>query len=94
MPVNQPTDPGLIQRGPSNETASRTRSFGWGYEPAPNVNTPVGPLNTGYVSSVNPDGWWTRGAIPIGGDLAFGLARPRYMREPGTNEGYYPSIKS
>lgn len=75
-----------------------TRSdYGWAYAPVPDVLTPQGNRNTGYVTSTVP-GYqqWSRGELsdampdPVGG---FGLPHPRFMREPGTNWGTFPAIK-
>jgi hypothetical protein len=71
------------------------RDFTWAYEPFPDVTTPVGSMNTGYVTSIVSDAAkWTRGenpAVTAGpGTLPFGLPRPRWMREPGTALGTTP----
>lgn len=74
------------------------RSFEWAYEPVPDTATPVGNLNTGYVTSTVSDAAkWRRGenpAVTFGpGMPGFALPRPKWMREPGTNAGTHPSIK-
>lgn len=71
------------------------RDFHWTYEPVPDVNTPVGSMNTGYVTSVVSDAAkWRRGEMPAflmgPGAPGFLLPRPRYMREPGSNLGTMP----
>ena len=58
------------------------RDYGWGYEPVPDVNTPAGPLNTGYVTSLAPGAQWLRGDMPDMPDaFGFGLRAPRWMRD-------------
>lgn len=73
------------------------RSFDWAYEPAPNVNTPVGNQNTGYVTSTVSDAAkWYRTENPATtsgpGEPGFALPKPNWMREPGTRGGSYPSM--
>ena len=94
MPVNQPTDPGLLPvRRHESAIANRTRTFGWGYSPVPDVDTPQGPRNTGYVTSLVRDGQWTRGEMPMEGDPnAIALPKPKVMREPGSMMGTYPVV--
>ena len=73
----------------------RVREFGWTYAPVPDVLTPVGNRNTGYVTSTVPGGQWSRGTLPdeMPDEMGFALGYPRVMREPGTTWGTYPSIK-
>ena len=77
-------------------TAERNYPFyGWAYAPLPDVETPSGNMNTGYVtSSVSDAAKWTRGENPATtmgpGQPGFSLPRPRWMREPGTNLGTAP----
>lgn len=71
------------------------RDYAWAYTPAPDTATPVGNMNTGYVTSTVSDAaQWKRGEMPafaVGpGAPGFLLPRPRYMREPGTNLGTSP----
>ena len=72
------------------------RSYGWTYSPVPDVLTPQGNRNTGYVTSTTP-GYrqWRRGDLPaeMPDETGFGLPRPRFMREPGTTWGTYPAMK-
>lgn len=73
------------------------RDFTWAYEPVPDVNTPAGNMNTGYVTSTVSDAAkWTRAenpAITAGpGSPGFALPKPKWMREPGTSAGSYPSM--
>lgn len=68
------------------------RDFHWTYEPVPDTATPVGNMNTGYVTSIVSDAAkWKRGenpAVRMGpGVPGFQLPRPRYMREPGSPLG-------
>ena len=75
------------------------RDFAWAYEPVPDTDTPVGSLNTGYITSTVSDAAkWKRGenpAIEFGpGAPGFALPRPKWMREPGTNAGTHPAIKT
>ena len=73
-----------------------TRDFGWTYAPVPDVLTPAGNRNTGYVTSTVPGyGQFRRGELsPVMPDeFGFGLRHPRWMREPRTNWGTYPAIK-
>ena len=81
--------------GAGGSTQARVRSFGWTYAPVPDVLTPVGNRNTGYVTSTVPGGQWQRGDLPdeMPDQTGFALGYPRVMREPGTNWGTYPSIK-
>lgn len=71
------------------------RGFDWAYEPVPDVATPAGSMNTGYVTSTVSDAAkWRRGENPVAnagpGAPPFALPRPRYMREPGTAAGTAP----
>ena len=82
--------------GGSANAEGRHRSYGWTYGPVPDVFTPQGNRNTGYVTSTTP-GYqqWRRGSLPdaMPSETGFGLPRPRFMREPGNTWGTYPSMK-
>ena len=69
--------------------------YTWAYEPLPDVTTPTGNMNTGYVTSIVSDAAkWRRGEMPVStvgpGAPGFLLPRPRWMREPGTGLGTTP----
>lgn len=71
------------------------RDFHWTYEPAPDVNTPSGSMNTGYVTStVSDSAKWCRGEMPVlnigPGAPGFLLPRPKWMREPGSGMATTP----
>ena len=73
------------------------RYYGWSYQPVPDVLTPQGNRNTGYVTSTVPGyDQWRRGELSpvMPDDYGFGLPRPRFMREPGSTWGTYPAIKA
>lgn len=68
------------------------RNYDWAYAPVPDVNTPAGNQNTGYVTSTVSDAAkWYRAenvATTSGpGEPGFALPRPNYMREPGSAMG-------
>lgn len=72
-------------------------NFDWAYAPVPDMSTPIGNMNTGYVTSTVSDAAkWRRGENPATtagpGSPPFGLPSPKWMREPGTNMGSYPSM--
>lgn len=73
------------------------RNFTWAYTPVPDVNTPTGNQNTGYVTSTVSDAArWYRAENPATtsgpGEPGFSLPKPKWMREPGTTAGSYPSM--
>lgn len=74
-------------------TGTRTTTshiHAWSYAPLPDVDTPWGARNTGYVTSTTPTyEQWRRGGLPepMGGSVNFALPRASRMREPGTNYG-------
>ena len=59
------------------------RGYDWTYAPVPDVFTPNGNRNTGYVTSTSP-GYqpFARGDLSpvMVSDFGFGLGRPRFMR--------------
>lgn len=73
------------------------RNYDWTYAPVPDVRTPQGNRNTGYVTSTTP-GYrqFRRGELSesMPSEMGFGMSRPRFMREPGTTWGTYPSMKA
>lgn len=71
----------------------RHRTYHWTYTPQPDVLTPYGNRNTGYVTGTLPNYQpFARADIPgmMGDDFGFGLPRPRFMREPGSHLGTFP----
>lgn len=73
------------------------RDYQWAYAPVPDMNTPVGNMNTGYVTSTVSDAAkWCRAENPAitqgPGSPPFALPKPKWMREPGTSAGTYPSL--
>ena len=73
----------------------RTRDFGGTWDTAPSVMGPMGSMNVGYTHNVvSTEGQWARGELPDQGyGYTFALARPRLMREPGTDLGTYNFAK-
>ena len=73
-----------------------TANYGWTYEPVPDVDTPTGAMNTGYITSTVSDAArWYRAENPAiiagPGSPGFALPKPKWMKEPGSPAGTYPN---
>lgn len=90
---NDPTAPDAPNEtagGPAGPTpGQRTRDFSGTWDTSPSVMGPMGKQNIGYVHNVvSTNGQWSRGELlDEGWGYTFALARPRLMREPGTDLG-------
>ena len=65
------------------------------WETSPSIMGPMGRMNVGHVHNVvATEGQWARGELPDQGyGYEFALRRPRFMREPRTDQGTYSFAK-